>query len=49
LKLWGNTIKCSLKHQHMYQTLRVKIALSSFSLPQFNKFWMMDLGGIPVR
>ncbi|RGB24431.1 hypothetical protein C1646_821600 [Rhizophagus diaphanus] len=49
LKLWGNTIKCSLKRQHKYQTLRVKIALSSFALPQFNKFWMTDMGGIPVR
>ncbi|RGB23774.1 hypothetical protein C1646_805900 [Rhizophagus diaphanus] len=45
LKLWGNTIKCSLKRQHKYQTLRVKIALSSFTLPQFNKFWTTDLGG----
>ncbi|RGB27023.1 hypothetical protein C1646_769659 [Rhizophagus diaphanus] len=49
LKLWGNTIKCSFKRQHKYQTLRVKIALSSFALPQFNKFWTTDLGGIPVR
>ncbi|PKY37067.1 hypothetical protein RhiirB3_461234 [Rhizophagus irregularis] len=49
LKFWGNTIKCSVKRQHKYQTLRVKIALSSFSLPQFNKYWTTDLGGIPVR
>ncbi|GBC43676.2 hypothetical protein GLOIN_2v1871772 [Rhizophagus irregularis DAOM 181602=DAOM 197198] len=42
-------IKCSVKRQHKYQTLRVKIALSSFSLPQFNKYWTTDLGGIPVR
>ncbi|CAB4421412.1 unnamed protein product [Rhizophagus irregularis] len=46
---WGNTIKCSVKRQHKYQTLRVKIALSSFALPQFNKYWTTDLGGIPVR
>ncbi|PKY33879.1 hypothetical protein RhiirB3_453150 [Rhizophagus irregularis] len=34
------------------QTFRVKIALSSFALPQFNKYWttdLGDLGGIPVR
>ena len=49
LKLWGNAIKCSVKRQHKYQTLRVKIALSSFALPQFNNFWTTDLGGIPVR
>ncbi|PKC01245.1 hypothetical protein RhiirA5_427028 [Rhizophagus irregularis] len=47
LKLWGNAIKCSVKRQHKYQTLRVKIALSSFALPQFNKYWTTDLGGIP--
>ncbi|CAB4425827.1 unnamed protein product [Rhizophagus irregularis] len=41
--------KCSVKCQHKYQTLRVKIALSSFALPQFNKYWTTDLGGIPVR
>ena len=28
---------------------RVKIALSSFALSQFNKYWTTDLGGIPVR
>ncbi|GBC21264.1 hypothetical protein GLOIN_2v1871772 [Rhizophagus irregularis DAOM 181602=DAOM 197198] len=49
LKLWGNAIKCSVKRQHKYQTLRVKIALSSFALPQFNKYWTTDLGDIPVR
>ncbi|CAB4439610.1 unnamed protein product [Rhizophagus irregularis] len=38
-----------LKRQHKYQTLRVKIALSSFALSQFNKYWTTDLGGIPVR
>ncbi|RGB35342.1 hypothetical protein C1646_814790 [Rhizophagus diaphanus] len=47
LKLWGNPIKLLIKRQHKYQTLRVKIALSSFSLPQFNNNWTTDLGGIP--
>ncbi|RGB22537.1 hypothetical protein C1646_775921 [Rhizophagus diaphanus] len=47
LKLWDNPIKLSIKRQHKYQTLRVKIALSSFSLPQFNNNWTTDLGGIP--
>ncbi|CAB4425834.1 unnamed protein product [Rhizophagus irregularis] len=45
----GNTIKLSVKQQYKYQTLRVKIVLNSFTLSQFNKFWMTDLGGIPVR
>ncbi|GET62707.1 hypothetical protein GLOIN_2v1871772 [Rhizophagus irregularis DAOM 181602=DAOM 197198] len=49
LKFWGNAIKCSVKRQHKYQTLRVKIALFSFALSQFNKYWTTDLGGIPVR
>ncbi|EXX50407.1 hypothetical protein RirG_271080 [Rhizophagus irregularis DAOM 197198w] len=49
LTLWGKTLKLSLKWQHKYQTLRVKIVLNSFTLPQFNKFWTIDLGGIPVR
>ncbi|RGB36967.1 hypothetical protein C1646_757457 [Rhizophagus diaphanus] len=49
LKLWGNPIKLSIKKQHKYQTLRVKIALSSFSLPQFNNNWTTDLGDIPVQ
>ncbi|CAB4407276.1 unnamed protein product [Rhizophagus irregularis] len=49
VKTLGSTIKCSVKRQHKYQTLRVKIALSSFALSQFNKFWTTDLGGIPVR
>ncbi|CAB4437128.1 unnamed protein product [Rhizophagus irregularis] len=49
LTLWGNTIKLSVKRQHKYQTLRVKIVLNSFTLPQFDKFWTTDLGGIPVR
>ncbi|CAB4429754.1 unnamed protein product [Rhizophagus irregularis] len=44
LTLWGKTIKLSLKRQHKYQTLRVKIVLNSFTLPQFNKFWTTDLG-----
>ncbi|GBC41887.2 hypothetical protein GLOIN_2v1820645 [Rhizophagus irregularis DAOM 181602=DAOM 197198] len=36
--------KLSLKRQHKYQTLQVKIVLNSFTtLPQFNKFWMIDL------
>ncbi|PKB94797.1 hypothetical protein RhiirA5_438020 [Rhizophagus irregularis] len=26
----------------------VKIALISFALSQFNKFWIADLGGVPV-
>ncbi|PKK76390.1 hypothetical protein RhiirC2_772576 [Rhizophagus irregularis] len=45
LKLWGNPIKLLIKRKHKYQTLRVKIALSSFFLPQFNNNWATDLGG----
>uniref|UniRef100_U9T7X4 Uncharacterized protein n=1 Tax=Rhizophagus irregularis (strain DAOM 181602 / DAOM 197198 / MUCL 43194) TaxID=747089 RepID=U9T7X4_RHIID len=42
-----HTIKLSVKRQHKYQTLKVKIVLNSFTLLQFNKFWMINLGGIP--
>ncbi|PKB95405.1 hypothetical protein RhiirA5_436781 [Rhizophagus irregularis] len=44
LTLWGHTIKLSVKQQHKYQTLRVKIVLNSFTLPQFTKFWTTNLG-----
>ncbi|PKC15189.1 hypothetical protein RhiirA5_408516 [Rhizophagus irregularis] len=47
LMLWSHTIKLSVKRQHKYQTLKVKIVLNSFTLLQFNKFWMINLGGIP--
>ena len=36
-------------YQALYLTLWVKIALTSFSLPQFNNNWATDLGGIHVR
>ncbi|CAB4430973.1 unnamed protein product [Rhizophagus irregularis] len=41
------------KPQRKYQTLRLKIELSTFRLAQFevneNPVWTTDLGGIPVR
>jgi hypothetical protein len=49
LKLWGNTILLATRRQHKYQTVKVTIALSSFTLPQLGKYWTTDLGGIPVR
>jgi hypothetical protein len=42
-----------MKHQRKYQTVRLKIELSTFRLAQFevneNPAWTTDLGGIPVR
>ncbi|PKC61568.1 hypothetical protein RhiirA1_466369 [Rhizophagus irregularis] len=47
VKTLGQYYQCLVKCQYKYQTLQVKIALSSFALSQFNKYWMTDLGGIP--
>ncbi|RGB30604.1 hypothetical protein C1646_765130 [Rhizophagus diaphanus] len=44
LKLWGNTIEVSIKRQHKYKTLQIKIALSLFALPQLSNYWITDLG-----
>ncbi|PKY55900.1 hypothetical protein RhiirA4_475734 [Rhizophagus irregularis] len=53
LTLWGKTISMQTKPQRKYQTLRLKIELSTFRLAQFevneNPVWTTDLGGIPVR
>ena len=53
LTLWGKTISLQTKPQRKYQTLRLKIELSTFRLAQFevneNPVWTTDLGGIPVR
>lgn len=53
LTLWGKPIDMQSKPQRKYQTLRLKIELSSFRLAQFevneNPTWTTDLGGIPVR
>jgi hypothetical protein len=38
---WGTTISYTTKKQHKYQTLLVKITLSSFTLTSFNQgLWM---------
>jgi hypothetical protein len=50
LTLWGKTISLSCKTQRKYQTVRVKIELSSFSLAVFYRGdWTTSLGGMPVR
>ncbi|PKY58013.1 hypothetical protein RhiirA4_479553 [Rhizophagus irregularis] len=53
LTLWGKPIDIQMKHQKKYQTVRLKIELSTFRLAQFevneNPAWTTDLGGIPVR
>ncbi|EXX63684.1 hypothetical protein RirG_150030 [Rhizophagus irregularis DAOM 197198w] len=53
LTLWGKTISLQMKPQRKYQTLRLKIELSTFQLAQFeineDPVWTTDLGGIPVR
>ena len=53
LTLWGKPIDIQMKHQRKYQTVRLKIELSTFRLAQFevndNPVWTTDLGGIPVR
>lgn len=46
----GQTMTMSCKVQKKYQTVRVKIALSSFAAPRFDRGeWMVILGDIPVR
>ncbi|PKY58109.1 hypothetical protein RhiirA4_549939 [Rhizophagus irregularis] len=53
LTLWGKPIDIQMKRQRKYQTVRLKIELSTFRLAQFevneNPTWTTDLGGIPVR
>ncbi|CAB4436722.1 unnamed protein product [Rhizophagus irregularis] len=53
LMLWGKPIDIQMKHQRKYQTVRLKIELSTFRLAQFevneNPVWTTDLGRIPVR
>ncbi|CAB4436734.1 unnamed protein product [Rhizophagus irregularis] len=49
LMLWGKPIDIQMKHQRKYQTVRLKIELSTFRLAQFevneNPVWTTDLGG----
>src|SRR5436309_11442401 len=50
LTLWGKTISISCKTQRKYQTVRLKIELSSFALAVFQRGdWTTSLGGLPVR
>jgi hypothetical protein len=53
LNLWGKTISIHCKPQKKYQTVRIKIELTSFKFAQFEgtypTVWTTDLGGIPVR
>ncbi|GBC23774.1 hypothetical protein GLOIN_2v1662849 [Rhizophagus irregularis DAOM 181602=DAOM 197198] len=53
LTLWGKPIDIQMKQQRKYQTVRLKIELSTLRLAQFevneNPVWTTDLRGIPVR
>ncbi|GES98372.1 hypothetical protein GLOIN_2v1676095 [Rhizophagus clarus] len=45
LKAWGDVISMTTKHQHKYQTLHIKICLSTFSLASFDQgIWQYSLG-----
>ncbi|EXX50393.1 hypothetical protein RirG_271230 [Rhizophagus irregularis DAOM 197198w] len=53
LTLWGKTISLQMKQQKKYQTVRLKIELTSFCLAQFKGndglIWTTNLGRIPVQ
>jgi hypothetical protein len=50
LTAWGTTISATVKKQKKYQTVRVKIALSSFTVSSFDKgLWSYTLGKKVVR
>jgi hypothetical protein len=50
LTAWGTTISATVKKQKKYQTFRVKIALSSFTVSSFDKgLWSYTLGKKVVR
>jgi hypothetical protein len=50
LTAWGTTISATVKKQKKYQTIRVKIALSSFTVSSFDKgLWSYTLGKKVVR
>jgi hypothetical protein len=50
LTAWGTTISATVKKQKKYQTIRVKIALSSFTVSSFDKgLWFYTLGKKVVR
>ncbi|GES91381.1 hypothetical protein GLOIN_2v1662849 [Rhizophagus clarus] len=50
LKAWGDPISMTVKKQRKYQTLRIKICLSTFALASFEQgIWQYSLGNISVR
>ncbi|GBB95020.1 hypothetical protein RclHR1_24610001 [Rhizophagus clarus] len=50
LKAWGDPISMTVKKQRKYQTLRIKICLSTFALTSFEQgIWQYSLGDISVR
>ncbi|GBB84638.1 hypothetical protein RclHR1_11200001 [Rhizophagus clarus] len=50
LKAWGDPISMTVKKQRKYQTLRIKICLSTFALASFEQgIWQYSLGDISVR
>ena len=50
LKEWGVPLDMTVKRQRKYQTVKVRIVLSSFTCSTFDKgSWMYTLGSEPVR
>ncbi|GBB95978.1 hypothetical protein RclHR1_26580002 [Rhizophagus clarus] len=50
LKAWGDPISMTVKKQRKYQTLRIKICLSTFALASFEQeIWQYSLSDISVR
>ncbi|GBB98815.1 hypothetical protein RclHR1_03330012 [Rhizophagus clarus] len=50
LKAWGDPISMTVKKQRKYQTLRIKICLSTFALTSFEQgIWQYSLGDISVQ
>ncbi|GBB92702.1 hypothetical protein RclHR1_20440005 [Rhizophagus clarus] len=50
LKAWGDPISMTVKKQRKYQTLQIKICLSTFTLASFEQgIWQYSLGDISIR
>ncbi|GBB96791.1 hypothetical protein RclHR1_28340001 [Rhizophagus clarus] len=50
LKAWGDPISMTVKKQRKYQTLQIKICLSTFALTSFEQgIWQYSIGDISVR
>ena len=50
LQAWGDVLSFTIKKQRKYQTLRLKICLSSFTKASFDSgIWQYSLGDLSVR